>query len=90
MVPFFCFSFSVVLNFNALATLRQRFQKDHVNLNFEKINDRQIYFLFWNPSFLFVICFPLQKCTKMDWTNQLTLADLNFALHSESFQDYRS
>ncbi|XP_068691190.1 uncharacterized protein [Montipora foliosa] len=27
---------------------------------------------------------------QMDWTNQLTLADVNIALHSESFQDYRS
>ena len=41
--------------------------------------------------FIFISHFlSFTEMYQMDRTNQLTLADVNFALHSESFQDYRS
>ena len=59
-------------------------------LNFENFNDRQIYLIFLQRVIFICHLLSFTEMYQMDWTNQLTLADLNFALHLESFQDYRS
>ena len=63
-----CF-LSVVLNFNVMAMLRQRFQKDHVKLR-KILMTVKFNFFFCNASIVFVICIPLQKCTK--WIGQIS------------------
>ena len=65
---YLCF-LSVVLNFNALAMLRQRFHKDHAKF-WKILITVKFNFFFCKASIVFVICFPLQKCTK--WIGQIS------------------